>query len=365
MYNYGFKVCVRCYTYNHSKYIREALDGFTMQQTSFPFVCIIVDDASTDGEPEVLSQYLEENFDLNDTLIVRQENSDDYMMTFARHRKNVNCYFAVYLLKNNHYSIRKPKYQYYEDFFRGIKYLAICEGDDYWIDPMKLQTQVDYMEKHPDCTMTCSRAKRFSEKKGKYISEQYCRKSDGILSPVDIINRTGLYIPTCSIVYRPWLKDNYPDYCHNCKVGDYPLQITAAMKGNVYYFNRSMCVYRIDNSSSWIGKQKKESIDPERLKVVNGQKEMFEGFAKDYPKYRLIFQNKIFEHILKNMPKSHTFNADELQIYEDYFSEVFSNLPLKWKFYSMICKSRITIILKWYKKVFLLKYRPKVMVYKN
>ena len=60
-----FKVCCRCFTFNHAKFITDTMNGFTMQQTSFPFVCTIVDDASTDGEQQVICKYLEEDFDLS------------------------------------------------------------------------------------------------------------------------------------------------------------------------------------------------------------------------------------------------------------------------------------------------------------
>ena len=365
MNNIQFKVCVRCFTYNHSKFICETLNGFTMQQTSFPFVCVIVDDASTDGEPEVIRQYMKDNFDLTASQVLRQEDTDDYTMTFAQHKENANCYFAVYLLKYNHYSISKMKQPYFEEFSKCVNCLAICEGDDYWTDPRKLQIQFDYMERHPECTMTCHRAQLYSEKKQIHIGEQYCRNSDGFLNPVDIINRTGLYIPTCSLMYRPQIKNNYPEYCRNCKVGDYPLQITAAMKGCVYYFNKCMGVYRIENRDSWMGRQQHESIDPARLKVVCGQKEMFEGFAKDYPKYQIVMQDKIFEHILRNMPKPRGGNNDELLVYQELFSKEFSTMTLKWKFYYLACKSRIPNVKKMYRRLILHNYTPNRLIYNS
>lgn len=358
-----YKVCVRCFTFNHVSFIKETMDGFTMQQTSFPFVCVIIDDVSTDGELVVIKKYLQENFELYDKSVVKHEETDDYVLTFAQHKKNRNCFFAVYFLKYNHYSVNKTKWIYIPKWTDDASYHAICEGDDYWTDPRKLQIQFDYMESHPECTMTCHRAQLYSEKKHKHIGEQYCRNSDGVLNPVEIINRTGLYIPTCSLMYRPLIRDNYPEYCQNCKVSDYPLQITAAMKGSVYYFNKCMSVYRIGNSASWIGRQQHESVDPARLKVVCGQKEMFEGFAKDYPKYRKVIQDKISEHILRNMPKPRGGNNNDMLVYQELFSKEFSNLTLKWKFYYLACKSRIPHVKKWYYKIVLNNYTPNRLIY--
>ena len=90
-----FLVCVECATYNHAPYILDAMNGFCMQQTTFPFVCIILDDASTDGEQEVIKNYLQENFDLQDKNVTRNEETDDYILTFAQHKSNRNCFFAM------------------------------------------------------------------------------------------------------------------------------------------------------------------------------------------------------------------------------------------------------------------------------
>ena len=81
-----YSVCVRSATYNHSQYIEDTMNGFTMQKTDFPYVCCIMDDASTDGEPEVIRQYLKEHFDLEDKSVVRNEETDDYILCFARHK---------------------------------------------------------------------------------------------------------------------------------------------------------------------------------------------------------------------------------------------------------------------------------------
>ena len=363
--HHNYILSIRCLTYNHAPYIEKCLDGFCMQETTFPFVCTIFDDASTDGEPEVIMKYLQKHFDLEDSSVVKNEETDDYLMTYAQHKTNRNCFFAVYFLKYNHFSINKSKLIYISDFIEGNKYYAYCEGDDYWIDPLKLQTQFDYMEKQPDCTMTCTRAKRFSESKGKYIGEQFCRKSDGNLKTIDVINRTGLYIASCSIMFRPWIRENYPDYCQNCKVGDYPLQITAALKGSIYYFDKCTCVYRVSNRASWMGQQKHETVDPARLKVVYGQTKMFEGFAKDYPKYDKVFQNKISEHILRNMPKRSECSNADLWKYQELFSKEFSNMSLKWKFFYIICKLRIPYIKKFYYKTLFSDYMPPILHYDN
>ena len=110
-------VLVRCYTFNHAAYIEDAMNGFCMQKTTFPFICAIVDDASTDGEQEIIKKYLRQHFDLDDKTFVRNEETDDYIMTVARHKTNKNCTFAVFFLKYNHYSIKKARLTYLDRWF--------------------------------------------------------------------------------------------------------------------------------------------------------------------------------------------------------------------------------------------------------
>lgn len=143
MNNNAFPVCVHCMTFSQSKFIVETMNGVATQQTSFPYICCILDDASTDGEQEIIQEYLKEHFELGDTTTVRQVDTEDYQMLFARHRTNRNCYFAVYYLKYNHYRIKKSKKPYLDSWNKQVKYLANCEEDDYWSDARKLQMQYD------------------------------------------------------------------------------------------------------------------------------------------------------------------------------------------------------------------------------
>lgn len=153
-----FTLSVHCTTYNHANYIRETLNGFMIQKTSFPFVCVIVDDASTDGEQEVIKNHLCEHFDLKKESNSYCEETEDYIMMFARHKNNQNCFFAVYLLKYNYYQRKKSKMPFFSFWNEMSEYCAICEGDDYWTASCKLEKQVRYMKKHPECVLTFSNA---------------------------------------------------------------------------------------------------------------------------------------------------------------------------------------------------------------
>lgn len=192
----NFLVRVSCMTYNHHAYITDAMKGFVMQQTDFPFVCTIVDDASTDGEPEVIKKYLLENFDLPDTSVAYEKDTDYGHVTFARHKTNNNCYFAVIYLKENHYSLRKTKLPYLTEW-TDTKYVAICEGDDYWTDPLKLQRQVGFMEEHEEYSMCFHEVKVLCDDKENWI---FSDVKEGDHSARDIYEKWT--VPTCSVLYR-------------------------------------------------------------------------------------------------------------------------------------------------------------------
>ncbi len=280
-----YKVRIVCRTFNQARYIEDTMNGFCIQETKFPFVAIIIDDASTDGEPEIISQYLENHFDM---VHAQYDENDDAKRIAAVHKDNPNCHFLVILLKYNFYSINKAQYPLYKGWYENVPYIAMCEGDDYWTDPNKLQKQVDFLDSHLDYSMVCCRAKMFSMRHNTFRKkDNSCRHGDGNLNPKEVIRRGGYYIPTCSMLYRSNVPGkDYPDYCKKCPVGDYPLQMWLTMKGIVYYFDSPMAVYRVDNPSAWSGKKDALKCYSEKeLDAFRRQVDMLKGFAKDFPNY--------------------------------------------------------------------------------
>ena len=237
MGNTNFMVSVSCMTFNHAEYIVDAMNGFTIQETTFPFVCTIIDDASTDGEPEVIRNYLQENFDLEDKAVVRNEETDDYVLCFAQHKTNKNCYFAVLWLKYNHYSIKKTKRPYISRWLDNSKYIAMCEGDDYWTYSNKLQEQIAILESHSHYSATTTNAsvmrpfsmKPFGSSKNRVIYEMK-----------EIVPRRQFH--TATIVYRNTSRMNCPYYG---KGGwDTFLWCCLLTQGPIYYEGKITCVYR-------------------------------------------------------------------------------------------------------------------------
>lgn len=124
-------VAIQCLAYNHEPYIRECLEGFVMQKTTFPFIAIVHDDASTDNTAEIIREY---------------------------EKKYPDIIKPIYETENQYSkpdgSLRRIMAQAVPD---SVKYIALCEGDDYWIDPLKLQKQVDFLGNHSDVVYSCHR----------------------------------------------------------------------------------------------------------------------------------------------------------------------------------------------------------------
>lgn len=158
-----YRVCIQCYTYNHSGLIEDALNGFSMQETGFPFVAAIVDDASTDDTPQVITNYFERNFNIEDETVSYRKEMEYGTVLFARHCTNLNCFFAIVLLKENQYSKHRSKLPYLSLWMDNSEYIATCDGDDYWTDSMKLQTQVVFLDKHKEYSLCCHRYRIYNQ----------------------------------------------------------------------------------------------------------------------------------------------------------------------------------------------------------
>ena len=221
-------VTILCITYNQERYIRECLEGFVMQKTNFRFEAIVHDDASTDGTADIIREY--------------EKNYPDIIK-------------PIYETENQ-YSKHDGSLDRIMDEHTHGKYVAICEGDDYWIDPLKLQKQFDFMEAHPECSLCFHSHYNLllsGEKKihrPKVIKEFY--------SPENVILGGGGFMATGSMFYRwGYLKnEGRPDFWKRSPVGDLPLMLYLATKGKVGYIDDTMSVYRRQAIGSWTSGQK-------------------------------------------------------------------------------------------------------------
>lgn len=222
------KVIIRCLVYNHEPYLRDCLEGFVMQKTNFPFKAVVHDDCSTDGSAAIIREYAEKYPDIIEPIY---ETENQYSK-----RDGSLCRIMDAATHG-----RSP-------------YIAYCEGDDYWIDPLKLQKQVDYMDKHPECTMTCTNAEVI-DAYGNCLSDEYKTKygwficENPRLLTLDAILTTCAH--TCTLVIKSDIMFDYPDECRQTFNVDYILQIYAAIKGYAYCFKEKTAIYRYQSNGSF------------------------------------------------------------------------------------------------------------------
>lgn len=297
-------VTVQCLVYNHEPFLRKCLDGFVMQETTFPFEVLVHDDASTDGSAAIIREYAE------------------------RYPEIIK---PIYETENQHSkhdgSLRRIVHG---SAHPAAKYIALCEGDDYWTDAHKLQKQISFLESHPDYTMSCSRSLLYSEKDKRMVGERYCYNSTRDIKPKDVVNRTGVFISTCTIVYRKTMRQDFVEYRQLAPVGDYPLQILCAMKGKIRYFNEPMAVYRVSNSHSWTGRQNWHRSSEQNLHRIRAMIDMFEKFSNDFPEYASLFKNKIAQYVNVSAPRAFQL-PEENKAYFEHFKEITERYTVFWK----------------------------------
>ncbi|MEP6726819.1 MAG: glycosyltransferase [Bacteroidota bacterium] len=203
-------------TFNHEKYLSECLDGLLMQQTSFPFEILVHEDASTDNTAKILREY-EQNYPHIIRCVYQTENQ------FLKQNTLINILFRM---------------------ARG-KYVALCEGDDYWTDPLKLQKQVDFLEQHPDYVL-CSADARIENLTSQLFRAIYTHfDRDMSFNQAQVL--TDFYCPTLSMVFRNNVM-LIPDWFHNVKSGDSFLHYLLSRHGKFYFMNFIAGVYRQHNA---------------------------------------------------------------------------------------------------------------------
>ena len=217
-------VSVLCMTYNQENTIAQTIEGVLMQETDFVVELIIHDDASTDQTAAIVRDYA------------------------ARFPTKVRAIFQT----RNQYTGGNLWRRFLLPVSHGA-YVAICEGDDYWTDPEKLQQQVAYMRAHPDCAL-CFHA---VDQLGADGSAAPFRplKATGDVSPHTLVRRGGLFCPTASLVFRRDVLERWPAFRQNADTYDYPAQLLAATVGTVHYIDRVMAAYRFGVGNSWTARQ--------------------------------------------------------------------------------------------------------------
>lgn len=221
-------VSVLCTAYNHEKYIADAVEGVINQRTEFRYELIIHDDASSDRTAKIIREY-EKKYPQIIRTIIQKENQFSH------------CH--IY-----------PSFLFPE--VKG-KYIAFCEGDDYWTDEEKLQKQVEFLEAHENYSMCMHNAVKINVESGEQSYLDTFPK-DGTYSQEEQI-KVGLgtdFPAFASYVVRADYLKKIPSFFLNSNVLDYPLRQFYADQGEVYYFQKPMSVYRVSTLQSYMKKTK-------------------------------------------------------------------------------------------------------------
>lgn len=273
-------------TYNHEKYIGQAIDSIIMQKVNFNYEIVIGEDCSTDKTREIILAYKKKFPDKIKLLL---------------HEKNIGA------MQNQLMTLAACK----------GKYIALCEGDDYWSDPKKLQKQIDFLESHPDFAICHHRVLILNEEtKEKKLSNDNKKEISDIY---DLAK--GNYIYTASCVYR---NQNYefPEWFYKSPIGDFPLHLLNARLGKIKYFNDAMCVYRIHDGGSWECKPRNEMNQKildylEILICSDFDDDIKISFIKSY--------NRVLIDMIKKYDEFNSINARILNFIKIY-PEVFASL---------------------------------------
>jgi len=250
-------VSICCITYNHEKYIREAIEGFLMQKTNFDYEIIIANDCSPDNTDAIVQEYI-------------HHHPKGKLIKYFKHEQNLG------MMPNFIFALKQCT----------GKYIALCEGDDYWTDPLKLQKQVDFMEANKEYS-GCFHNANVVDSNGKQIRVFH---SEVLKSSYDFEAMIqGLFVPTASLMFRndKGIVESIKSLVQGLSSGDRLLLALIASKGLIGYLDQNMCAYRkhVGGISSW----------GPRLTIFKSNVILFKKLQKHfYPRYNKVLTNQIF-----------------------------------------------------------------------
>ncbi len=215
-------VSVSCVAYNHESYIKDAIEGFLLQKTDFPIEIFVHDDASADRTADIIREY---------------------------EKKYPELITGIYQTVNQYSQGKKPSPEFVWPRCRG-KYIAVCDGDDYWTDPYKLQKQVDFLESNPEYGLVYGDVDSFYEKNKKYLKSK--NRSLRIATPSGHVFEELLlwgFIPALTVLFRKELWDRFAasedkKFLDGSLIGDYVLWLKFSQETKFYYMDEVLGVYR-------------------------------------------------------------------------------------------------------------------------
>lgn len=291
----GCAVSVICTTFNHEQYIEEALDGFLSQETNFPFEIIVHDDASTDQTQSIIR---------------------DYAIAYPAIVRPV-------IQSENRYKKGGFKPVIHAASFARGEYLAICEGDDYWLDKNKLALQYEALLAQPEIDFCMHPAFRRTGDTCK-VPEQWNYGAVDRVLPLDMHKSLrGLFAPTPSYMLKKSVFESLPCWViPEAPVGDVFMELYGMQRGGALYLSKPMAVYRVATQASWTAKVKD---DPDKF-IVHKEKmlECIDLLKQDFPGHELAIASagaaislEIAQHCLRfgrytkfreNIERSHSYD---------------------------------------------------------
>ncbi len=271
-------ISVLCTTFNQQAYIEDAIRGFLIQKTDFKFEIVIHDDASTDNTPDILKEYAK----LYPNLI------------------------KLILQKENQYSQGKRIFSIAATYAKG-KYLAFCEGDDFWIGSNKLSHQKNIFDLNAKCSLVVHQCLRMT---GENINYKPAMNHGGevrIIGKKEVIGTQNQFSPTASYLIKKEVFQILPEWVESAPVGDYFLECYSLKLGNIIYMPEVLSIYRVNAIGSWSadtltsgGKRSKFSLRMyESLKLMN-KDEFFRNSNLERKMSAALLDMAVGELILKN-----------------------------------------------------------------
>lgn len=298
MENGDIEVSIVCTAYNHGAYVESALKGFVSQETDFQYEVIISDDASTDNTREIIEQYHEQYPDIIKPVLFDTN----------QYSKGVSiCDDVLFPMCNG-------------------KYIALCEGDDYWIDTKKLQKQFDLLEKYKDINI-CSHGAAIFDMQMNKINGEICPRSDtGIIDVTEVISGGGGFVATNSLFFRKEIVTIMVPFRKNFYY-DYGVQINGSLPNGMYYIGEIMSVYRTNVKGSWTShfKSDRKARADTMLSIVEMLKELNNYTDGDYEK-------TIFKEVRNNMFEYYQYSNQNRECLKPEYKKNIKALSVKGKF---------------------------------
>lgn len=284
------EVSVVCIAYNQSEFISRCLDSIFTQITDFPFEVIVHDDASTDGTAEIIKKYA----------------------------KKYPDQLVPVLEKENQFKLGKNITQLTSLFAKG-RYIALCECDDWWTDPLKLQMQFDYMEKNSGCALCTHSVDCYDGNSDKKIGEFRPSRGDKDFDTNEVILGGGGLFGTNSMFYRSEYRE-LPEVFLRWGVGDYPTAIYLSICGKVHYIDRCFSAYRFCAKGSWSEKYQDKEI------AIESNNLLIKGLRRIQEVYRGQFDDAIEQKIVELKVNNAVLNKDAKTLLSGDLFEYYNSL---------------------------------------